>query len=123
MHLKYWSTGIVLCLCTSIFAQETFRIRGNVKDAKTLEPIMGASIIGKQNFAVTGKDGSFLIDDLDSVTYSFQVYHLGYISDSISVSTEGQMVKVLLKPSTTILEDVEVYGDNGNEKAKKSPLV
>lgn len=123
MHFKYWSTGIVLCLCTSVFAQETFHINGTVKDSHNHEPIIGASIIGHGTFAITDDEGDFRINNLPQGTYTFEVSHLGYITDTISVVTANVVTEVFLEPSTTFLGDIEVYGHRRDIEARASPLV
>lgn len=123
MYLKYWSTGIVLCLCASVFAQEPFLISGTVKDAHSLEPISGASIIGQAAFAITTAHGDFQINNLPQGTYTFEVSYLGYTTKTISVSADGKAVEVFLEPSTTMLDDVEIYGHHRDIRARASPIV
>lgn len=123
MYFKYWSTCIVVCLCTSVFGQETFRIEGVVKDARSLEPIEGASVIGYGTFAITSHDGNFQIDNLPKGTYSFEVSHLGYRTNTITVSKNTSVVEVLLEPSVTLLQDIEVYSHKKNLKSKATPLI
>ena len=123
MYFKYWSTCIVVCLCTSVFGQETFRIEGVVKDARSLEPIEGASVIGNGTFAITSHDGNFQIDNLPKGTYSFEVSHLGYRTNTITISTSTSEIEVFLEPSVTLLQDIEVYSHKKNLKSKATPLI
>src|SRR5690606_33259035 len=123
MHFKYWSTRIMLCLCASVCAQETYRIEGIVKDADNLQPIEGASIIGNGAFAITSHDGSFQIDHLPKGKYTFEVSHLGYTANSIAVSNKSSVIEILLEPSITSLEDIEIYSPKRDLKSRELPLV
>lgn len=123
MHFKYWSISVLLCLCASVFAQESIPIHGVVKDAHSLQPIEGASIIGNDAFAITSLDGSFQINQLPKGTYTFEVSHLGYAAYTLTVSSSTSVIEVFLEPSITFLEDIEVHSLKKHLKSKASPLV
>lgn len=124
MFYKFWSVSIAICLCTTVFAQDSFQINGTVLDAHTLEPIMGASVVGNQVYSISSVDGEFQVDNLSSGSHTFEISHLGYISDTITVTAGSDIpVEVFLAPSTTSLEDVEVYGEGLGSREEASPLV
>ncbi|WP_308992497.1 TonB-dependent receptor [Mariniflexile litorale] len=107
------------------FAQDSFQIKGFVRNANTLQPIEGAHITGKGLFSISLETGAFTIKNLVEGSYSFTISHIGYASKKITVLVQPKMetVEVLLNESSTALNEVEVHGKSKQRTAKESPIV
>ena len=97
----------ILLLSFSVFSQG--KISGEVKN-NAKEPLIGATIqvIGKTTGAVTGIDGSFELQDLqtsDKLIFSY----IGYLTDTLS-PVFGTKMSVTLFESDESLETVTVRG-------------
>ena len=89
-------------------AAQTRDIIGNVSDAVTGEPLIGATImaVGSRQGAVTDMEGNFtlsLSEDIKTVTVSY----VGYISKTLPVI--GNM-RIKLQPGNKMLSDIVVIG-------------
>lgn len=90
-------------------------ITGSVKDAKTGEPIVGASITikGTQKGATTDLNGSFSLDAQkgDVLIISF----VGYLNKEISVGNETNF-DIILTEKDAVLGEVAVVGSRGKPR-------
>lgn len=89
-------------------AAQTRDIIGNVSDAVSGEPLIGATImaVGSRQGAVTDMEGNFtlsLSEDIKTVTVSY----VGYISKTLPVI--GNM-RIKLQPANKMLPDIVVIG-------------
>ena len=89
-------------------AAQTRDIIGNVSDAVSGEPLLGATImaVGSRQGAVTDMEGNFtlsLSEDIKTVTVSY----VGYISKTLPVI--GNM-RIKLQPGNKMLSDIVVIG-------------
>ncbi len=89
-------------------AAQTRDIIGNVSDAVSGEPLIGATImaVGSRQGAVTDMEGNFtlsLSEDIKTVTVSY----VGYISKTLPVI--GNM-RIKLQPGNKMLSDIVVIG-------------
>lgn len=89
-------------------AAQTRDIIGNVSDAVTGEPLIGATImaVGSRQGAVTDTEGNFTLSlskDIKTVTVSY----VGYISKTLPVI--GNM-RIKLQPDNKMLSDIVVIG-------------
>ncbi|SHJ56311.1 iron complex outermembrane recepter protein [Pseudozobellia thermophila] len=123
----YRLLSIWLCvgLSSMAFAQDSFRIEGSVLNANTLQPIEGANIVGKGFYSVSSSTGAFKIKNVAKGRYSLTVSHISYRPKTVEVEVGPNMeeVQILLSETTTTLEEVEVYGDYEQEKAKQLSTV
>ena len=89
-------------------AQQT-SVSGIVKDAKTGEAILGASILekGTNNGVVTNFDGAFTLKTASNAT--LVVKYLGYLTEQVPVSGQKQLV-ILLKEDAIALGEVVAIG-------------
>lgn len=73
---------LVLLVSTPIFAQEGGTIRGTIKDSKTKEDIIGATILvqGINKGAATDINGFFSFGKIPAGTYSLKISFVGYES-------------------------------------------
>ena len=91
------------------------QVSGVVIDAKTGEPVIGASVLiqGTTVGTVTDYDGKFLLDVPDKKSF-LEVSYLGYVSQTLAAS-DAQ--RVLLKEDTQALEEVVVVGYGTQKKS------
>lgn len=123
---------IVLCsICCSLFlmlfpgkvkAQQ--EIRGKVKDKRSGEVMIGASVSikGQTGGVVTGLDGSFSLRVDGSPPYVLMVSFLGYENSEITVSDLSKPVTISLKENVRELKTAEIKDSRITEKQKQAPL-
>lgn len=105
-------TKVLLLLGLLFMTQWAFsqqKLTGTVKDAQTLEPLIGAtvSVPGSSVGVATDIDGNFSIS-LPSGVSRIKVSYVGYLDQEISPENRSH-IDILLK-SGNILEDVVVVG-------------
>lgn len=83
--LYRFALGLLLLLPSfTIFSQNTGTLKGFVKDARTGEPLIGATVsLGESDLgAVTDLDGFYQISEIPTQTYQVTAAYLGYESQS-----------------------------------------
>ncbi|GAA3788096.1 TonB-dependent receptor [Corallibacter vietnamensis] len=113
-------------LNTILLAQETFQIKGTVTDAKTLQPIEGVTIIGKDNlYAISSSDGSFVINNVPSGDYTLTISHVAYTTKTmvINVNSKTITIAIVLNELTTNLDEITVTGKTKQRLADETPMV
>lgn len=88
------------------------KINGVVLDAKTEEPLVGASIIMKEKQSmgvVTDLDGKFFIEVPTGIS-ALIVSYIGYNTDEIQLKAETKELIIKLMPKSTEMDDVVVTG-------------
>ncbi len=82
MKLFFTQTLFILTFSISIFAQNAGTLRGTIKDAKTKEDIIGATILvqGINKGAATDINGFFSFAKLPAGSYSLKISFVGYES-------------------------------------------
>ncbi|WP_291870688.1 TonB-dependent receptor [Maribacter sp.] len=125
MSYKILSVWLCFSLCSIAFAQNSFQIKGFVRNANTLQPIEGANIVGEGLFSISSVAGAFTIKNVDEGTYSFTISHISYAPKTVTVIVESEIeiVQVYLNESSTVLEEVEVHGKSKYRKVKETPIV
>ena len=98
-RLKFLFLAVVLILNQSLFAQrdQTYSIRGTVKDEVTQQALIGALVyvIHHENqSAITDENGDFRIESLPLGRHSLQVSYLGYVAymSNIEVKSGKELV-------------------------------
>lgn len=104
-----WTVVILLtlfCSVSGLYAQKT--IKGTVRDAKTNEPVPGATIMAKGTEAgtISEADGSFEIK-VPNGANELEVSYLGYDGQLVAV-TNTSFVNILLIENTAQLNEVVV---------------
>jgi len=112
-------------LCSIAFAQDSFQIEGSVINANTLQPLVGANIIGKGFFSISSATGTFTIKNVVAGTYSLTISHIGYSSETVSLKVGPKMepLKIALMESATELQEVEVKGKTQQREAQELATV
>lgn len=104
---------ISLFLLTALTASPS-DIRGKVKDAKTGEEIIGATITIKENPSegtVTGLDGSFTLNSKHQ-RYTLVCSYVGYKDYEIEVDDKSGDIEIPLSTNEVLLEGVTVTATN-----------
>jgi len=125
MIYKILSFWLCFSFCSTTFAQQTLKINGFVVDASTLEPIEGANIIGNNLFAVTTSSGDFNIKNVTQGNYTFEVSHIGYIPEIITVQVTSslQKIKIELKEKATNLDEIVIFSKSKKNKMREVSTV
>lgn len=132
--MNYKSTwlksGRLALLCIFIsFTSFAATLKGKIKDTKTNEPLVGASVFLKNTKigSLTGLDGSFTIKNISAGTYELVVQYIGYQAKStkIEISSQNQSISLDISLDEKYNELVEtIVSARGNaendENARKS---
>ncbi|MBN1638931.1 MAG: TonB-dependent receptor [Ignavibacteriales bacterium] len=80
MHRKLIYFMLFLSLSAMMFASTKGRIRGQVVDIQTGEPLIGANVVvvGTNFGAATDASGTFVLMNLEAGSYDIQVSYIGY---------------------------------------------
>ncbi len=120
--LLFW-----LVFVSKLEAQTTAKVSGYVKDAKTEEPLIGATVqlVDTDLGAVTDVDGFFTIENIPAKTYNIKASYVGYeneIKFNVVVRTGGiPYLNFNLKETVEQLEGVTVRA-NPFRKSEETPL-
>ncbi len=86
-----------------------------VKDAKTGEPLLGASIVLKEQRgvgAVTNMDGRFHLEIMEGSATALVISFVGYQEEEVNIAGKGDMADIVVKLTAMSIEmeDVVVTG-------------
>lgn len=92
-------------------------IKGIIKDSKTGEEIIGATISLKEHptrGTTSGLDGSFMIDRIQEFPITLVFGFVGYKGNEIIINDEKSvnLLTILLEPANVELSEVVIVGDN-----------
>jgi iron complex outermembrane receptor protein len=102
---KIITLACCLLLSAAIYAQDKATVKGNIKDAKTGEPLYGVNVYTNTNQGTTTDfDGDFTLK-LDPGTYDLKISFVSYrdIKKSITL-TSGQVLEVVEKLESQTIE-------------------
>jgi TonB-dependent receptor len=93
-------------------------IKGKIKDSETGEELVGATVYLKENpeiGAFSGLDGSFTLAHVSHFPTELICHYLGYKEKVIKIENESTAaLTVALNPKTVEMNEVVVYGNDGN---------
>lgn len=100
------------------YSQNSFSISGIVKDQKETLPGAGVYLSGYKVSTVADGDGKFKINNLQPGNYNVLVQMVGYLpySKNIIISDQNVQVELVLKESTTTLNEVVIRADPNRAK-------
>ncbi|WEK20267.1 MAG: carboxypeptidase-like regulatory domain-containing protein [Candidatus Pedobacter colombiensis] len=100
------------------FSQNSFSIMGVVRDQKESLPGAGIFLSGYQVSTVADNEGKFKISNLKPGNYDLLVQMVGYLpySKSVIISDKSVQVELVLKESTTVLNEVVIHADPNRAK-------
>lgn len=119
----------LLCLFFLLFNSAEYlhgqtTIRGELIDAGSGDPLIGASIVEKEttNGTVTDYDGKFSLKVKGDLPATLVFSYLGYVTQEIEVSNADDLRIELAEDAVTIDLGIEVKGQRISEKQKAGPL-
>ncbi len=123
--LKFFSFSffivVLISFCEFSFAQI---ISGVVKDSKTNEVLIGATVVVKEtnNGTQTNVDGKFelTVSGISSVT--LVISYLGYQNKEVEITDFTKKVSVAVEPSNVTLTEVVVQDSRLTDKQRESAL-
>lgn len=94
MHRRYPFLIILNFLFLCCFSAFSSTLKGRIKDAKTGEPLVGATVLLKNTKlgSSAGLDGSFLIKDVPVGEYQLQVSYVTYQTSTVKVTIDKEEV-------------------------------
>ncbi|MFN3530603.1 MAG: TonB-dependent receptor domain-containing protein [Bacteroidia bacterium] len=113
--MRFSFSVAVLAMLLPIFSQAA-EISGRVVDARSGEPLAGASVVLVElnKGAVTDLKGNFKMADVSLGDHTLGVHYLGYIASSqrvVILSADQKLnVNLRLQPQITQLQELEVIG-------------
>lgn len=110
-------------LCFEVSAQQTYTLRGVVKDAKTSEVLIGATVAVKgTNIGVsTDFEGAFSLKTNSAPPIVLVVSYVGYIKSEFTVNMPGRSIEIRLKENTRELKEVAIKDSRITAKQKQAP--
>lgn len=120
--MKSLTTFILLLLTLSYTEAQT--LSGTVKDDKTSETLIGASvvIVGTQNGASTNIDGEFSLKYSGDYPLQLEVSFIGYTSKKVDVSSPSSDIQISLSVDGELLDEIDVIEQRLSKKQKESAL-
>lgn len=122
MYLAQISTLMIASL--NLSAQNK-TITGTVKDATTLQPVVGSSIslLNTTMGTATNSEGKFLLVMPANASFArIAVSSLGYAADTVQISMAGSNYEILLKPMSGALGEVVVTGVSKATLLRENPV-
>ncbi len=109
-----WLLFLVLLFPSLVFSQN-YSLFGNILDAESREPLIGAAVAVKGSTLGTtaGENGAFVLNNIKTRTVVLSITYLGYDLKEVDCDLLAQGQKplvILLAPSAVQLEVVEVAG-------------
>ena len=124
-HLRTAFFTLLLSSAALAAAAQTATLRGTVRDSRTGEVLIGASVVvpASQQGVATGLDGSFVLKGLPTGAVLVQARDLGHESQTQTVTlTPGATLTLDFKlvPSGRELNEVTVTGQTDHESAQSA---
>lgn len=109
---------LILSTGYDAFSQSSFSITGTVRDQKESLPGAGVYLSGYKVSTVADSEGKFKISNLKPGSYDLLVQMVGYLpySKSVIISDKSVQVELILKESTTTLNEVVIRADPNRAK-------
>jgi len=110
----YKGVSVLLAIFIIFFSQDVyaqFTIEGKITDAKTGDPIVGATILEVETNqgATTDLDGEFSIN-ISGSSAELRISFIGYVTQRIEVDEDTEFLEIELKPDVARLDEVVVSG-------------
>ena len=111
MEKRLFTQIILLATATIAFAQTT--LTGRITDARTGEPLIGATLVpksSKETGAVTDADGNFRLVTKTKLPMTLSVEYVGYRSQEVDVYDDSEAIDIQLIDNSNKLSEVVVVG-------------
>ncbi len=119
---KLFSIAISFLFSMTMLAQTT--VKGNVKDAKTGEPLPGVNIkvVGKSLGTTTDFDGNYTLRVNQEPPFDIMVTTLGYAKQTMPITKANQSLDISLEENSSNLDEVVVSASRTPESVRESPV-
>ncbi len=106
--VKKISLLTITFLINLVAYSQTFQVSGNIKDAQTNEPLIGAIVSAKTGFgSVTDIDGNYTFK-IAPGSYKLKINYIGYLSKEIKLDVNNEDIKLDITLEAQVLDEVEV---------------
>lgn len=125
MKNKYLLCLFILSLLgTNAYTQVQQTLRGIIKDNKTGEALIGATVVikGTSSGAATDFDGNFIIKTTEQPPYTLVISYVGYVTQEILVSDLSKEISIKLEQNITQLKEAEIRDSRISERQKQNPV-
>jgi outer membrane receptor protein involved in Fe transport len=114
----------LLLVFTSMLMSGQTSFTGIVTDANDNSPIPGVNIkvLGSNTGTSTDFDGNFKLNVSDEVPFSIEITSVGYQSQTIEITSDGQTLEIALVENATSLDEVVVSASRTPESIRESPV-
>jgi iron complex outermembrane receptor protein len=116
----------LLLIFILLFSQNLFSqsLSGTITDAKTGEPMVGATVVIKGTTLGTSADidGKFSMPVSEKLPFTIVISIVGYQRIETEITSLEKPLTFRLKESEVVLKNVEVVGSRISEKQKEAPL-
>ena len=127
---KLFSLLLVLACCLlplAAAAAPPLKITGRVLEEGTGEPVAGAAVTLDEHYlwAVTGADGTFVLEGAERGRYELEVSCLGYVTVKRPLEVKGSIDKleIVLQPSTLALSEVVVTAEKSKDNLNTTQTI
>lgn len=119
--MKHYLFILSLFFCSVTFAQST--ISGRVADANGQGvPGTNIKVLGDSAGTVSDVDGKFTLKSAKSAPYTIELSNVGYESQKVAITANGQKVAVTLVQEDLKLDEIVVSASRTPERIKESPV-
>ncbi len=117
---------LILFLLTSIssIASSIIEIKGTVKGGDTKEQLAGVNIVVKGTVAgtITNVNGEFNFQWKGELPISISASFIGYKTEEITITSQDQIIEIVLHPTSVLTEEVVVTASRVEESIMSSPV-
>ena len=120
---KIYNIIVFLFLCFSLQAQTTV-LKGEIKDAKTGETLIGATVAVKGTTEAIGTDyeGNFELKTKQPLPVTLVISYLGFTTKSVAVTNSRDKINIALDEEANLLTEVTIVERGKSEKEKEKPI-
>lgn len=117
-------TSIYICLISPALAQTQQVVKGIIKDKKSGEALIGATVMikGSNSGASTDFDGNFSFKTTQPLPFTLVVSYIGYVQQEVPVSALDKPIQIKLEANVSQLKEVEIRDSRISEKQKQNPI-
>jgi len=115
---------IFLFFSSLAFGQQPIVIKGIIKDSKSAEPLIGAtvSVKGTSTGVTTDYEGAFSLKTSAPLPLTLIISYIGYVKAEVLVQTVTKNIDIKLKENTRELREVSIKDSRITMKQKQAPL-
>jgi len=123
--LKPFLTIIAVVLFVPLFSQSKVTVNGSVRDAKTGEELIGATVFIKEipNTGAAANSYGFYSLTVPKGKYTLKAHYVGYNEFSVEIMLDSsRTVNINLMPESVEMKQVVVSAQRGDENVKEAQM-